>query len=750
MTQDTQQFSREEDMEEKSHLDLLDMTQPATVNSGGSDKENKSNSQLQSQQDAINRSAREFEEAKMQAKALKIKFDKYKQIPTRGSENSECGPILSDINLSVQQGEIFGLLGSGKTTLVRLILGRLFPSSGIISLLGNRVDGPRNPPRPSDIGYMPQDLVLYQQFTPVEMLRYFGQLYKLSGGEIEKRIDFVLRLLSLKQFLQVESKLTQEYTMQITQLSGGQKRRISLAIALLHRPRFLILDEPTVGCDPLLRETIWMHLKQLTTATMVTVFLTTHYIEEARDAQSIGFLRNGRLLVQDSPQSLLDRFATTSMEKVFLQLCRKANAEQNHHHGDQDRLSPTDAKEGFSFDGTVKVENMLEGVNLKNKLELLPPLDIRTSSQILSPLSLLTANKKKVSPNGNKPTDESSLPKKRSSVASKFSSCFTFNHVLRHSEDPFTYTGTPAREHFICWAHLLTLMGKNFRQLRRNSSLLIFFILLPAIEIALIMLCIGREIENIPIAVFNGETTPDLSLIFLQSIPDGAFLQQNYATPEAALEAVSDSRAHALLQFSPNFSHALRARFFSFAFDEAEAISGNNNNGTDNNGSSSLNGTSIYDESSVFVRLDMSNQLIGLQVQRQLLKAFLNFAQRLASNLGLSNQTFKPPLNFGEPVYGIQGGASAVVETFIAPGALIMIAFFATTIVTCHLLIHEVRQALIERALIAGRQLGGVSLLAHRHPELHSDDPADADAADRLQALSPCPTSALWSFPCRW
>ena len=80
MTQDTQQFSREEDMEEKSHLDLLDMTQPATVNSGGSDKENKSNSQLQSQQDAINRSAREFEEAKMQAKALKIKFDKHKQI----------------------------------------------------------------------------------------------------------------------------------------------------------------------------------------------------------------------------------------------------------------------------------------------------------------------------------------------------------------------------------------------------------------------------------------------------------------------------------------------------------------------------------------------------------------------------------------------------------------------------------------------------------------------------------------------
>lgn len=95
------------------------------------------------------------------------------------TRNPECGPILSDVNLSVQQGQIFGLLGasgSGKTTLIRLILGRLFPSSGIISLLGNRVDGPRNPPLPTDIGYMPQVNYMEKSFTVLlKFLHFFKQ-----------------------------------------------------------------------------------------------------------------------------------------------------------------------------------------------------------------------------------------------------------------------------------------------------------------------------------------------------------------------------------------------------------------------------------------------------------------------------------------------------------------------------------------------------------------------------------------------
>lgn len=318
-------------------------------------------------------------------------------------------------------------------------------------------------------------------------------------------------------------------------------------------------------------------------------------------------------------------------------------------------------------------------------------LDSQTSAHILSPLNVFT-NKTKIDPAGFD----------RSSTNTKFPQIFTVTNMNRklsslfeHS-DSYTITGISRKEHFICLSHLLTLMQKNLRQLRRNQSLLIFFILLPAIEIALIMLCIGRDIVNIPIAIYNGEKPHDLSEVFLSSVPKDAFIRQDYESATDALKAVEENRAHALLEFSPRFSNALRTRFFTFGFDEETVMTTETKNVTDETN------VNIWNESSVYVRLDMSNQLIGLQVQRQLLAAFLNFAQRLASNLGLSNHTFKPPIVFGPPVYGIQGGASAVVETFIAPGALIMIAFFATTIVTCHLLIHEVRQALIERALIAG------------------------------------------------
>ena len=248
------------------------------------------------------------------------------------------------------------------------------------------------------------------------------------------------------------------------------------------------------------------------------------------------------------------------------------------------------------------------------------------------------------------------------------------------------------------------MVQKNFRQVYRNWSLLLFFILLPAIEMALIMLCIGRDINHIPIAVFNGECpTPDLSQVFLDSFEPNAFILHYYDSPKQAYDAVKSNQAAAVLQFNKRFSEALRSRFFSFGYIDDD------DNNHDNNDEDHLTKSqqqqqqfSIWDDSSVYVQLDMSNQLIGLQIQRQLLTAFLNFAQRLAVSMGLSNHTFKPPIAFGPPVYGIQQTSVAVVETFIAPGALIMIAFFATTIVSCHLLIHEIRQQLIERALIAG------------------------------------------------
>lgn len=108
--------------------------------------------------------------------------------------------------------------------------------------------------------------------------------------------------------------------------SGGQQRRVSFAVALMHDPELLILDEPTVGVDPLLRQSIWNHLVHITKAGQKTVIITTHYIEEARQAHTIGLMRSGRLLAEESPQVLLSMYRCQSLEDVFLKLSRKQGA----------------------------------------------------------------------------------------------------------------------------------------------------------------------------------------------------------------------------------------------------------------------------------------------------------------------------------------------------------------------------------------------------------------------------------------
>ena len=105
-------------------------------------------------------------------------------------------------------------------------------------------------------------------------------------------------------------------------LSGGQKRRVSLAVALLHEPELLLLDEPTVGVDPELRARIWEHLQEIAT-NGTSIIITTHYIDEAAQADAVGLMRNGRLLAEDAPQALMEPHGHVSLEQTFLMLCRR-------------------------------------------------------------------------------------------------------------------------------------------------------------------------------------------------------------------------------------------------------------------------------------------------------------------------------------------------------------------------------------------------------------------------------------------
>lgn len=162
------------------------------------------------------------------------------------------------------------------------------------------------------VGYMPQEIALYAEFSIKETMMYFGWIFGMQTSEIMERLNFLLNFLDLPS----QNRL-------VKNLSGGQQRRVSFAVALMHDPELLILDEPTVGVDPLLRQSIWNHLVHITKAGQKTVIITTHYIEEARQAHTIGLMRSGRLLAEESPQALLHMYGCQNLEEVFLKLSRE-------------------------------------------------------------------------------------------------------------------------------------------------------------------------------------------------------------------------------------------------------------------------------------------------------------------------------------------------------------------------------------------------------------------------------------------
>lgn len=170
---------------------------------------------------------------------------------------------------------------------------------------GSGVPGPR-------IGYMPQEIALVEELTIKETIYYFGRIYEMAADQIRDRYRFLKQLLDLP-----------DGDRQLGFCSGGQQRRVSFAAAMVHAPELLILDEPTVGLDPVLRERIWDFLLEETKSTKLAVIITTHYIDETKKASKIGLMRGGVLLAEDSPQNLLNSYNTTSLEDAFLKLCIK-------------------------------------------------------------------------------------------------------------------------------------------------------------------------------------------------------------------------------------------------------------------------------------------------------------------------------------------------------------------------------------------------------------------------------------------
>lgn len=209
-------------------------------------------------------------------------------------------PVVDNLSMRVPEGEVFGLLGpngAGKTTTVRLITGMLQPDTGEIAL--KEIGRPGSAESRRALGVAPQELALYPELSGRENLRYFAQLYGLSGAKLRERVAWTLNFVDL----------TSRADDRAGNYSGGMKRRLNLALALLHEPQLLICDEPTVGVDPQSRNAILERLIDLKQNGQ-TIIYTTHYLEEAEQlCDRVAIVDHGRLLAEGEVAELIHRYA---------------------------------------------------------------------------------------------------------------------------------------------------------------------------------------------------------------------------------------------------------------------------------------------------------------------------------------------------------------------------------------------------------------------------------------------------------
>lgn len=219
------------------------------------------------------------------------------------------------ITFEVHKGEIFGFLGAngaGKTTAMRMLCGLSKPSSGSAQVAGFDVYKQTEQIK-RNIGYMSQKFSLYEDLTVLENIRFFGGIYGLSNTDIKTKSETLLAQLGMED----EAKKL------VGSLPLGWKQKLSFSVAVLHRPKIVFLDEPTGGVDPVTRRQFW-NLIYAAAQDGITIFVTTHYMDEAEYCNRISIMVDGKIEALDTPRALKQRFNTTTMDDVFYQLARGA------------------------------------------------------------------------------------------------------------------------------------------------------------------------------------------------------------------------------------------------------------------------------------------------------------------------------------------------------------------------------------------------------------------------------------------
>lgn len=226
---------------------------------------------------------------------------------------------VDNVSFRIERGEIFGFLGSngcGKTTTMRMLTGLLPATEGRAWLFGQEVD-PRDLETRRHVGYMSQGFSLYSELTVRQNLELHARLFGLPAETIEARIEEMATRFDLVEILDALPGA----------LPLGQRQRLSLAVAMIHRPEILILDEPTSGVDPVARDEFWRIMIGLSRRDRVTIFISTHFMNEAERCDRISFMHAGRVLVSDAPSTLIERRGVANLEEAFISYLEEAVAE---------------------------------------------------------------------------------------------------------------------------------------------------------------------------------------------------------------------------------------------------------------------------------------------------------------------------------------------------------------------------------------------------------------------------------------
>lgn len=523
---------------------------------------------------------------------------------------------------------------------------------------------------------------------------------------------------------------------------------MSLAAALVHSPPLLILDEPTVGVDPLLRQSIWKHLVFLAQTEKITVVITTHYIEEARQANVVGLMRHGKLLAEDSPDNLMSQHGMDNLEDVFLKLCISDSSRKAAKLANLGPLELSLAGKGHEYSGAGQHNGHQSAVLLDanglpivhhqaagggerlvaKKRRQFPSIFLLAadkesraaadehqlasvavvSSQAQSqegadqdadqePDPSLGSGQSQASETRSgpaEPADQGAAERKQRQTAGgeqqqqQQQPDFIVNKNNLRSMVPGTKYA-PKKVSVSTWfKSLLAVIWKNYIRLKRNPPVLIFEFILPAVQVILFCLCIGGDPFDVPLAVVNDEVIPQASKFFLDAIDKNAIRQVPFSNLTDAIESVRRGETWGAIHIPDRYTQFLQERLTHPADITNETLA----NGTIN----------IYP--------DLTNLHLALAMENTFREAFIKFARDTLNMFGYDPEAAELPIRVEAPVYGTLK-RNGYLE-FMAPGVVISITYVMATGLTALAFILEKRDGLLERSLVSGVTTSQI-LLAH-------------------------------------